>query len=138
MFFGGHHVKRLLTILSLSVLTACASQPDEIQSAYVSDLQYKQYDCDQLTLEATRISNRVNELHGQLKETADNDAAQMGVGLILFWPTLFFLEGGDGPQAQEYAKLKGERDAIEKIAVQKKCAIEFAPLPKAKTPEPTS
>jgi len=131
-------LKRLLSILCLSALTACASQPDEIQSAYVSDLQYRQYDCEQLTLEATRISARVNELHGQLKETADNDAAQMGVGLVLFWPTLFFLEGGDGPQAQEYAKLKGERDAIEKVAVQKKCAIEFAPLPKTKTPEPTS
>ncbi|MDC1214123.1 hypothetical protein N8000_06600 [Rhodospirillales bacterium] len=91
-----------------------------------------------MTLEATRISNRVNELHSQLEETADNDAAQMGVGLILFWPTLFFLEGGDGPQAQEYAKLKGERDAIEKVAVIKKCAIEFAPLSKTETAKPTS
>ncbi|MDB9703722.1 hypothetical protein OAA86_06470 [Rhodospirillales bacterium] len=131
-------MKRLLSILSLSVLAACASQPDSIQSAYVSDLQYKQYDCEQLTLEATRISNRVNELHSQLKETVDNDAAQMGVGLILFWPTLFFLEGGDGPQAQEYARHKGERDAIGKVAVVKKCAIEFAPLSKTETAKLTS
>ena len=28
----------------------------------------------------------------------------MGVGLILFWPTLFFREGGDGPEAAEYAR----------------------------------
>ena len=57
---------------------------------------------------------------------------------ILFWPTLFFLEGGDGPQAQEYARLKGERDAIGKVAVVKKCAIEFAPLSKTETAKLTS
>jgi len=27
-------------------------------------------------------------------------------------PTLLLLEGGDGAQAQEYARLKGEREAI--------------------------
>lgn len=45
----------------------------------------------------------------------------MAVGMLLFWPTLFFLEGGDGPQAAEYARLKGEVDALEKVAIAKKC-----------------
>ncbi len=67
-------------------------------------------------------------LHAQLKSTADADAAQMGIGLVLFWPTLLFLEGGDGPEAQEYARLKGERDAIEAVSIRKKCGIEFKPL----------
>ena len=48
--------------------------------------------------------------------------AQMGVGLVLFWPTLFFLEGGDGAEAAEYARLKGERDALEQAYTQKKCS----------------
>lgn len=121
-------MKKIISIAALLLITACASQPDEIATHYVSPLQYQDYDCEQLSLEAARISRRASELHGSLKETADNDAAQMGVGLILFWPTLFFLEGGDGVQAQEYARLKGERDAIEKVSVQKKCAIEFAPI----------
>ena len=47
----------------------------------------------------------------------------MGVGLILFWPALFFLEGGDGPEAQEYARLKGEREAIERSSIKKKCTL---------------
>lgn len=80
-------------------------------------------------MEAERVSRRVGELHGHLKETADNDAAQMGVGLVLFWPTLFFLEGGDGPEANEYARLKGERDAIERVSIKQKCSIKFAPAP---------
>jgi hypothetical protein len=45
----------------------------------------------------------------------------MAIGLILFWPALFFLEGGDGPQAAEYARLRGEVDALERVAIVKKC-----------------
>ena len=48
----------------------------------------------------------------------------MGVGLVLFWPTLFFLEGGDGPEASEYTQLKGEFEALRINSVQKKCEID--------------
>ena len=72
-------------------------------------------------MEMERVTDRANELHGTLKKKADNDTAQMAVGMLLFWPTLFFLEGGDGPEATEYSHLKGERDALEKVAVEKQC-----------------
>jgi hypothetical protein len=42
-------------------------------------------------------------LYASLKKKADNDTAQMTVGMLLLWPTLFFLEGGDGPEASEYS-----------------------------------
>jgi len=38
----------------------------------------------------------------------------------LFWPALFFLDG-DNPQAVEYARLKGERETLEKVAIDKNC-----------------
>ena len=57
----------------------------------------------------------------------------MGIGLILFWPTLFALEGGDGPEAAEYGRLKGEYEAIRSAALQKKCALDA--LPDMQTPE---
>jgi len=109
-------------------LSACASQPNKIASQSVSTLAYKDYSCDQLAMEADRVDRRAGELYASLKDTADGDAMQMGVGLVLFWPTLFFLEGGDGPEAQEYARLKGERQAIETVAVRRTCDIEFKPL----------
>ena len=122
-------MKNILTITAITaVLTACASQPDDIQTAYVSSLQYKDYDCDQLSMEAERVSARSIDLHQSLKKTADDDAIQMGVGLVLLWPTLFFLEGGDDARAHEYARLKGEREAIEKSSIQKKCSLEFQPI----------
>jgi len=114
-------------VICAFVLTACASHPDKIASSYVSPIQYQSYDCQQIAAEMTRVSRRVSELYGHLDKTADNDAAQMGVGLILFWPTLFFLEGGDGPEAAEYARLKGEREALETTAIEKKCDMEKMP-----------
>jgi len=115
-------------LAAATLLVGFASQPEEIAPQYVSSIQYQDYDCKKVGGEAAHVSRRVSELHASLEKTADNDAAQMGVGLILFWPTLFFLEGGDGAQAQEYARLKGERDAIEQISVKKKCGIDFQPI----------
>jgi len=105
---------RLLTIIvGVLVLAGCATDPKKIQAAYISDLQYRDYDCNQLAAETARVQRGVDRLRASLKKTADDDFAQMAVGLVLFWPTLFFLEGGDGPQAQEYAQLKGQAKAIE-------------------------
>ena len=121
-------MKSKFIIAVTAFLSACASQPNDIPTQSVSTLTYRNYDCDQIAMELDRINRRAGELYASLKNTADNDAMQMGVGLVLFWPTLFFLEGGDGVEAQEYARLKGERKAIETVAIQRKCAIEFKPL----------
>lgn len=122
-------------------LTGCATDPASISAASVSPMQYNGYDCAQVVAELDRVTKRANELNTALKEKADNDTAQMTVGMILFWPALFFLEGGDGPEAAEYARLKGEKEAIEKTAITKNCALppqpEPAPQPVvAEQPEP--
>ncbi len=120
---------KLVGMILVIGIAGCASSPDKIQTSYVSPMQYKDYDCDQTAGELERVSRRANELHGSLKKTANNDNAQMAVGMVLFWPALFFLEGGDGPEAAEYSRLKGERDALEKVAIQKKCGALIAPQP---------
>ena len=114
-------------LVILLALAGCATHPGGIASQYVSPVQFNDYTCKQVAGEMQRVHRRASELHGQLAKTADNDAAQMAVGLILFWPTLFFLEGGDGPQAAEYARLKGERDALEEVAILKKCDLDMMP-----------
>jgi len=110
-------------IIGAALLSACASAPEDIQTSYISPVQYQNYDCNQISMEIARVNRRAADLEANLTKKADNDSAQMGVGLILFWPTLFFLEGGDGPEAQEYARLKGEREALESASVQKRCSV---------------
>jgi hypothetical protein len=119
--------RNILLISAVVAMSACASNPDNISSTYVSPIQYSDYSCKQISLEMANVTRRVSELHGSLDKEASADNAQMAVGLVLFWPALFFLEGGDGPQAAEYARLKGEREALETVAVQKNCDPNMMP-----------
>lgn len=95
-------------------------------------MQYQSYDCEQIAAETQRIQVRVNQLGGRLDEAASNDKAIAGVGAILFWPALFAL-GGTKQQEAEYARLKGEYDALQQAAVQKKCPGAVAPAQTAST-----
>lgn len=117
-----------LAVLSASILSGCATSPNELPTTYVSPLKYKKYDCDQLIEEMDHVSHRTANLYTTLDKKASTDSAQMGVGLLLLWPALFFLEGGDGPEATEYSNLKGEFKAIRTATVTKKCSTEFIPL----------
>ena len=110
-------------------LTGCATDPASISATSVSPMQYNGYDCAQVVAELDRVTKRANELNAALKEKADNDSTQMALGMVIFWPALFFLEGGDGPEAAEYARLKGEKEAIEKTAIAKNCALPPPPEP---------
>jgi hypothetical protein len=120
--------KKLLALASAISITlaGCASSPDEMNATYVSPLKYKSYDCDQIAMEMDYVGNETTKLYTQLKKKSSNDDTQMAVGMILFWPTLFFLEGGDGPAASQYSQMKGEFEALRKASTMKKCMNDFA------------
>ena len=115
-------MKKSILLLTVASLAACAKHTNEIPSQYISPMQYNGYSCKQLQAEMQIVSRRVSELGGQVDKTASDDSAQMAVGLVLFWPALFFLDG-DTPQAVEYGRLKGEFDALEKASIQKNCGF---------------
>jgi hypothetical protein len=110
------------------VLGACASSSKEIKATYVSPLEYQQYDCEQLSQEMRRVSRRASEVAGNVDEEASDDKVATGIGVVLFWPALFFIDG-DGPQAQEYARLKGEIEAMEQASIEKRCDIQVKAQP---------
>lgn len=113
-------------------LAGCATSSQDIATAYVSPLQYANYDCNQIIAEMQRTQVRANQLAGRLDQAASNDKMMTGVGIILFWPALFAL-GGTKEQEAEYARLKGEYEALSKAAVEKRCS-----LPGAQAATPTS
>jgi hypothetical protein len=59
----------------------------------------------------------------------------MGVGMIVFWPVLFFVSGDQGNAAQLGA-LKGQMQAIEQANIMKNCGLTFDPAPAAATATP--
>lgn len=109
-----------IVLASAAILSACSTASKNISATYVSPMQYQSYDCDQLTSEALRIQTKANQLAGRLDQAASNDKTLVGVGAILFWPALFAL-GGTKEQETEYARLKGEYDAIEQASIAQKC-----------------
>jgi hypothetical protein len=116
---------KLLNFVAISILLAsCASSASDISASYVSPMKYSNYDCDQITMERDNIERRVNYLYYSVEKRAKADKTSMAVGMILFWPALFFLKG-DSPEAAEYARMKGEYEAIQSMAVQKKCNVTF-------------
>ena len=110
----------ILFVLLLSVLVAgCSKRPQSVSGSYISPLAYQHYSCDQITLEMQRVANKVAEVTGVQRSKATSDAVATGVGVVIFWPALFFLMGSD--KEQELARLKGESETLEQIAIQKNC-----------------
>ena len=103
-----------------AILSACASNPDDITAQYVSPLQYQSLSCAQIEEELRGISSRVTTLTGQQRRRANQDAWTTGVGIVIFWPALFFLMRGD--KAEELGRLKGEYDALVAAGRSKNCA----------------
>jgi hypothetical protein len=111
-------------ILAAVMLSGCATSPKNIEAAYVSPLPYQNLTCEQLQDEAARVSAAAAVATGQQTEQANKDAVAMGVGMIVFWPALFFI-GGDKSNAAEVSRLRGEMKAIEDVSTAKKCGIVF-------------
>jgi hypothetical protein len=131
------NIKSVLYLTTLiSIAVGCAKHPDKIAAQYVSPIQYDNYTCDQISNEMRRLTTHISELAGKQEKAASGDSVKMGVGLVLFWPTLFFLDG-NSPQAAEYAKLKGEFAALEQTAIKKNCGLNIEHL-KAATAVPAN
>lgn len=112
------------TFITIICLNGCASKSSDIPATYISPNEYASYSCPTLESEMRDISRRVGVITGQVDKEASNDSWQMGIGLVLFWPALFFLEGGDGALQAEYALLKGKYEAVTTQHKSKNCEQE--------------
>ncbi len=102
------------------ILAGCIKPPEDIQSSYVSPLQYQSFSCSQLGQEFQRVGRKVSEVTAAQRSEAEGDTQAMAIGLILFWPALFWLGGSD--RSDELANLRGQVDAIEQAAISKDCS----------------
>jgi hypothetical protein len=112
--------KIVSSILIASLVSGCATSSKNIASSYVSPVQYRNYDCNQISEEAIRLQGQITKLGGRLDEASKNDKMITGVGIIVFWPALFAL-GGTKEQEAQYASLKGQYEALQQESIAKKC-----------------
>ncbi|UXN70590.1 hypothetical protein N8A98_05190 [Devosia neptuniae] len=119
--------KTAIALGATAMLYACATPPKDIAPTYVSTGLYQNLSCAQLRAEAEGVSARAAQAYGVQEKNRSQDAAMTGVGVILFWPALFFMKG-DGAAAADVARMKGEMQAIEQVNRVKNCGITFAPV----------
>jgi len=112
-------------LVACIALAGCATSPKDIAPAYVSTTGYAALSCEQLRVEAEHVSARAAIAAGEQSKKATGDAVAVGVSLIVFWPAIFFMKG-DGAQAAEVSRLKGEMEAIHTVNRQKNCGIQFS------------
>jgi hypothetical protein len=119
--------KTIATAMALALaanLAGCATQPSNVQAAYVSSMKYDSYDCKRLMREAEEVDTRLRQVTGTLQSKANTDAALMTVGLIIFWPALLALPATGGKaEEQELAHLKGEAEAVTRSLKEKDCDV---------------
>ncbi len=131
MLYPREIVMRIAAAICVGLFSAsCASSSSDIRASYVSPLQYQSYTCKQLGEEAERISTRAIEAAGTQDSRRTQDAVVTTVGVVVFWPLLFAVKG-DGQNAAELGRLKGELETIEKVSIQKNCGIVFKREPAA-------
>lgn len=110
--------------LTVALLSACAQNPKHVHPTYVAYDRYANLGCSELRIEAESVSRHAALLADRQTSEEAQDAAALGVGLILFFPAVYLIEGNTG-NAAKLAYLKGQADAIEQASGYKNCGIHF-------------
>lgn len=102
-------------LLALGV-SACAATPESIQPAYVSEVTYQNWSCQQLGEEQARLSSAYASAAAQQSKARSNDT----VGVLFLGLPVSSMSGGN--VAPQIANLKGQQEAVQKAATLKNCS----------------
>ncbi|TQF84177.1 hypothetical protein FK498_01870 [Elioraea sp. Yellowstone] len=112
----------LRAVAAAALAVGCVKPPEAITPQYVSHIQYQSLTCEQIAEEHARLSARLTELSTLQQENANTDAALFTVGMLLFWPALLAMPATVDRKG-EIARLKGEQEALDRVALRKGCLI---------------
>jgi hypothetical protein len=96
-------------------LCGCLNMPtptNQITGAYVSTLNYEQFDCNRLVVEQDSLSRRESGLAAAQEQRVKTSQMQA------FW---FGFGQGDSVEATELARVRGEKEAVLKAKATKGC-----------------
>lgn len=103
-------------LVSALTLAACAKKPESIAPAYVSPMTYKDYSCDQLAEENSRVERALAQASEQQRKARSNDT----IGVIFLGLPVSSLSGGN--VADQVAQLKGEQKTLQQTMITKNCS----------------
>ena len=110
-------IGRNTTILVVGALGACAASPESIPPSYISPVVFQNWTCEQLSAEGYRLAAATAQASSRQEQAVTNDT----VGVLLLGLPLGSMSGQN--IAPELGKLKGEHEAVYRVAVEKKCPV---------------
>ena len=96
---------------------SCAAKPESIAPAYISEMSYRDWTCEQLAQEQLRLAAALSAACDAQRRARANDT----VGVIFLGLPVSSLSGSN--MASEVARLKGELQALQIAATRKNCAL---------------
>lgn len=97
-----------VALAAASIVSSCATAPENIAPAYVSYMAYMQYSVEQLGQEEARLQAALSSASDAQTKARSNDT----LGVIFIGLPVSSLSGSN--QASNVARLKGELEAVQK------------------------
>jgi len=104
-----------ICVVGSVALAGCLNMPtpeNQITGAYVSGLNYEMFDCARLSAERDSLSRREADLVAAQRQRVKTSQMQA------FW---WGFGQGDGVEATELSRVRGEREAVQKALATKSC-----------------
>ncbi len=112
-------------------VTACAPTPESIAPAYVSELPYRGYTCEQLGEENARLNQALSTASVAQNSARTNDT----VGILLIGLPVGSMSGQS--IAPQIALYKGQLEAVHRASIRNHCPEITRILPGSVPPGPT-
>ncbi len=106
---------QLVSMLGLLAISACASKPENIAPAFISESKYDDWSCHALAAERARYDAALAQTSAQQRKARSNDT----LGVIFLGLPVSTLSGNNA--AGEVGRLKGEVEAVARSQGKKNC-----------------
>ena len=126
-------MKRALGLAAIAAcLAGCAATPESIAPAYISEVTYQNWSCQQLSEETVRLSAAYQVAASEQHHARTNDT----VGVIFLGLPVASMSGGN--VAPQVASLKGNQDAVQRAMILKNCRNSGGEVQAAVYQQPTA
>jgi hypothetical protein len=127
----GNLMQRFVLVTAFCAVTvACAPTPESIAPAYVSEVPYRSWTCDQLGEENARLQQALATSSQQQSNARSNDT----VGIILIGLPVGSMSGQS--IAPQIALYKGQVEAVHRASIRNSCPEMTRVLPNTPPPGP--
>ncbi|MFM9889018.1 MAG: hypothetical protein ACKVOE_00015 [Rickettsiales bacterium] len=108
---------KIALIISLTtVLSGCADQSQQSQQAYVSPLEFKKYNCKQISKETAYISAQFEQ-----SSSSSDLGIILNAGLMAYGMSQRYAMYNDGSEDLKAAYLRAKYDALHQASIEKNC-----------------